>query len=89
MGDSLVLRWFCRVYFNVVPDHTTLNRFALDIKPETLPAFNERVTELATELKVTRGRKLRTDGTVVASNIAYPRDSQLLNDGVRQRAGPR
>lgn len=83
VGDSLVLRWFCRVYFNTVPDHTTLNRFALEIKPETLRAFNERVTKLATGLKVTRGRKLRTDGTVVASNIAYPRDSQLLNDGVR------
>lgn len=83
VGDSLVLRWFCRVYFNAVPDHTTLNRFALEIKPETLRAFNERVTKLASALKVTRGRKLRTDGTVVASNIAYPRDSQLLNDGVR------
>jgi IS5 family transposase len=83
VGDSLVLRWFCRVYFNPVPDYTTLNRFALEIKPETLHAFNERVTKLATELKVTRGRKLRTDGTVVASKIAYPRDSKLLNDGVR------
>ena len=83
VGDSLVLRWFCRVYFNPVPDHTTLNRFALEIKPETLRTFNERVTKLATELKVTRGRKLRTDGTVVESNIAYPRDSKLLNDRVR------
>jgi len=83
VGDSLVLRWFCRVYFNPVPDYTTLNRFGLEIKPETLHAFNERVTKLATELKVTRGRKLRTDGTVVESKIAYPRDSKLLNDGVR------
>jgi IS5 family transposase len=83
VGDSLVLRWFCRLYFNAVPDHTTLNRLALDIKPETLRAFNERVTAIATELKVTRGRKLRTDGTVVETNIAYPRDSKLLADGVR------
>lgn len=60
-----------------------LNRFALEIKPETLPTFTERVSKLATALKVTRGRKLRTDGTVVESNIAYPRDSKLLNDGVR------
>lgn len=81
--DSLVLRWFCRVYFNTVPDHTTINRFALDIEPETLHAFNERVTAIATELKVTRGRKLRTDGTVVETDIAYPRDSKLLADGVR------
>ena len=83
VGDSLVLRWFCRVYFNAVPDHTTLNRFARDIKPETLHAFNERVTAIAADLKVTRGRKLRTDGTVVESHIAYPSDSKLLADGVR------
>ena len=81
--DSLVLRWFCRAYFNAVPDHSTFNRWALLIKPETLVAFNERVDQLARELKVTRGRKLRTDGTVVETNIAYPRDSKLLADGVR------
>jgi IS5 family transposase len=83
VGDSLVLRWFCRIYFNSVPDHTTLNRWALLIQPETLHAFNDRVIEIATQLKVTRGRKLRTDGTVVETNIAYPTDSKLLADGVR------
>jgi IS5 family transposase len=81
--DSLVFRWFCRAYFNEVPDHSTLNRWALLIQPDTLVAFNERVDQLARELKVTRGRKLRTDGTVVETNIAYPRDSKLLADGVR------
>jgi IS5 family transposase len=83
VGDSLVLRWFCRIYFNSVPDHTTLNRWALLIQPETLNAFNDRVTAIAMQLKVTRGRKLRTDGTVVETNIAYPSDSKLLADGVR------
>ena len=83
VGDSLVLRWFCRIYFNSVPDHTTLNRWALLIRPETLHAFNDRITAIATELKVTRGRKLRTDGTVVETSIAYPTDSKLLADGVR------
>lgn len=81
--DSLVLRWFCRVYWEEVPDHTTLNKWALTLKPETLHAFNQRVTELARELKVTRGRKLRTDGTVVETNVHYPTDSSLLSDGVR------
>ena len=83
VGDSLVFRWFCRAYFNAVPEHSILNRWALLIKPETLVAFNERVDKLAKELKVTRGRKMRTDGTVVENNIAYPRDSKLLADGVR------
>jgi IS5 family transposase len=81
--DSLILRWFCRIYFNPVLDHTNLNRWALLIKSETLQAFNARLTSLATQLKVTRGRKLRTDGTVVETNIHYPTDSSLLADGVR------
>lgn len=81
--DSLVLRRFCRVYFEAVPDDTTLIRWANQIKPETLKALHERVVGLATELKVTKGRKLRTDGTVVETNIHYPTDSSLLNDGVR------
>lgn len=81
--DSLTLRWFCRVYFHPVFDHANLNKWALLIQPETLHAFNERLTAIATRLKVTRGRKLRTDGTVVESHIRYPSDSGLLADGVR------
>lgn len=81
--DSLALRWFCRVYFEEVPDDTTLIRWSKQISPETLKAFNNRLTQLATEKKVTKGRKLRTDGTVVESNIQSPRDSQLLVDSVR------
>jgi IS5 family transposase len=83
VSDSLVLRRFCRVYFHPVLDHSNLNRWALLIQPDTLHAFNDRVTAIATEAKVTRGRKLRTDGTVVESNIHYPTDSSLLADGVR------
>jgi IS5 family transposase len=81
--DSLALRWFCRVYFEAVPDDTTLNKWANQEQAETLKAFNQRLVHLATELKVTKGRKLRTDGTVVESNIQSPRDSQLLVDRVR------
>ncbi len=58
-------------------------RWANLIATETLEAYNQRVTQLATELKVTRGRKLRTDGTVVESNIHAPSDSRLLADSVR------
>jgi IS5 family transposase len=81
--DSLVLRKFCRVYFNAVPDDTTLIRLAHLIQPESLERFNQRLTHLATQLKVTRGRKLRTDGTVVETNIHHPSDSSLLSDSVR------
>jgi len=81
--DSLVLRQFCRVYFQAAPDHTTLCRWAQLIQPATLAAFNERVLALAVAHKLTHGRKLRMDAMVVETNIHYPSDSSLLADGVR------
>jgi len=83
VSDSLRLRQFCRVYLNVVPDDTTLIRWANLIQPKTLEKFNQRITQLAIERKVTRGWKLRTDGTVVESNIHPPSDNRLLADSVR------
>ena len=83
VADSLVLRQFCRVYFHPVPDHTTLCKWAKLIQPETLEAFNERIMTLAIESKLTRGRKLRTDGTVVEKTIHHPTDSSLLADSIR------
>jgi IS5 family transposase len=81
--DSLVLRQFCRVYLERVPDDTVLIRWANIIGPETLQELNDRVVQLASSLKVTRGRKLRVDTTAVETNIHYPTDSALLGDGVR------
>ena len=72
VSDSLVLRQFCRVYFQAVPDHTTVWKWAAQIQPETLQAFNQRLVTLAVRGKLTRGRKLRMDGTVVETNSHYP-----------------
>jgi IS5 family transposase len=83
VSDSLRLREFCRVYLNDVPDDTTLIRWANLIQPQTLEQFNQRILQLAVERKVTKGRKLRTDGTVVDSNIRPPSDGRLLADSVR------
>lgn len=83
VSDSLRMRQFCRVYLNSVPDDTTLIRWANLLQPKTLEKFYERITQLAIERKVTRGRKMRTDGTVVESNIRPPSDGRLLSDSVR------
>jgi IS5 family transposase len=83
VSDSLVLRRFCRVYLNRVPDDTTLIRLANLIQTETLKKFNARITELALKGKVTKGKKLRTDGTVVETHIHAPSDSRQLADSVR------
>ena len=81
--DSIVLRQFCRLYLERAPDDTTLIRWANTIGAPTLAALNDRAVELAQTLKVTRGRKLRTDATVVETNIHYPTDDALIADGVR------
>jgi transposase, IS5 family len=83
VSDSLVLRQFCRVYFQAVPDQSTLNRWARLIQPATLHRLLDHLTQVATRLRVTQGRKLRTDGTVVETDIHHPSDSTLLYDGVR------
>jgi len=92
--DHLLLRWFCRVYWADVPDASTLFRWEQTLRPETLHTLNDRVVQLATQARVTRGRKLRLDATCVQTNIHHPTDSGLLVDSVRvlsrfvQRAKP-
>jgi IS5 family transposase len=83
VADSLVLRWFCRVYFRRAPDDTTLLRWAHTIRPTTLQTLLDRVAVLAKQAKVTHARKLRVDATVVETPIHFPTDSGLLGDGVR------
>lgn len=83
VSDSLVLRQFCRVSAEAVPDDTTLLRWANLIQPATLHRLLDHVVALARSLKGTRGRKLRIDGTVVETHIHHPTDSTLLYDGVR------
>ena len=83
VSDSIVLRQFCRLYLESVPDDTTLIRWANQVGSQTVASLNDRVVELARSLKITRGRKLRVDSMVVESNIHHPTDSALLADGVR------
>jgi IS5 family transposase len=83
VADSLVLRQFCRLYFERVPNQSTLNRWAKLLQPETLQRLLDHIVHLACQLQLTHGRKLRIDGTVVETTIHHPTDSTLLNDGVR------
>jgi len=83
VAENLVLRWFCRVYFQTVPDKSTLIRWTHTLRPETLHGLNDRVVALARQAKVTHGRKLRLDATCVQTEIHHPTDSGLLVDSVR------
>ena len=83
VSASLVLRQCCRVYGASVPDQSTLTRGAKLLQPATLHRLLDHLVHLAWQLKVTQGRKLRLDGTVVETDIPHPTDSTLLHDGVR------
>ena len=80
---NVVYRSFCRIGMEKVPDAKTLVRLGQAIGPETVRELHDRVVALAKQRRVIQGRKMRVDTTVVESNIHYPTDSGLLNDGAR------
>src|SRR3954470_23155581 len=69
VNDSLVLRQFCRVDLETVPDDTTLIRWANTIGPETIETLNDRVVQLARLQGATRGRTVREDTPAVETEI--------------------
>jgi hypothetical protein len=58
-------------------------RLGQAVGPEAIRELHDRLVAMAQERKIIRGRKMRVDTTVVESNIRYPTDSGLLNDGAR------
>jgi IS5 family transposase len=84
---NVVDRSFCRIGTEKVPDAKTLVRLGQAIGPETLAELHDRMVALGQQRRVIRGRKMRVDTTVVETNIHYPTDSGLLNDGARVLTG--
>jgi transposase, IS5 family len=80
---NVVYRAFCRIGMEKVPDAKTLVRLGQAVGPEAIRELHDRLVAIAQERQVVRGRKMRVDTTVVESNIHYPTDSSLLNDGAR------
>jgi IS5 family transposase len=81
--SNLVYRRFTRFDADATPDFTTFSRTFALLGPAVTKQIHQRVVGVAREQGVARGRKLRTDTTVVESNVHYPTDSTLLGDGIR------
>src|SRR5690606_8250566 len=82
--DSSTYRSFCRLDYSAnPPTKSTLQKNVKRVPPEAWEAINQSVVLKAQELGVERGAKVRTDCTVVESNIHHPTDSSLLWDCVR------
>lgn len=80
---NLVYRSFCRIGMEKVPDAKTLGKIGQALGPKVIAEMHQRLVQLAQEQGVVKGGKMRTDTTVVESNIHYPTDSSLLGDGAR------
>jgi transposase, IS5 family len=77
---NLVYRHFCRIDGGKVPDAKTMVRLGQLLEGEALRGLFDRVVQLAAKRRVTRGRKMRVDTTVVETPIRYPSDSRLCED---------
>src|SRR5215204_6589619 len=80
---NLVYRMFTRIDAGDVPDAKTILKIARALGPEVIDQLHRQVVEVAKRAGVTHGRRFRIDTTVVATNVHYPTDSTLLQDGVR------
>jgi transposase, IS5 family len=80
---NLVYRAFTRIDAGDVPDAKTILKIARALGPEMIDELHRRVVDVAKRAGVTHGRRFRIDTTVVETNVHYPTDSSLLQDGVR------
>src|SRR5438093_5138570 len=80
---NLVYRMFTRIDAGEVPDAKTILKIARALGPEVIEQVHRQVVEVAKRAGVTHGRRFRVDTTVVETNVHYPTDSTLLQDGVR------
>jgi IS5 family transposase len=80
---NLVYRDFTRVGGEKMPDAKTIGRWGMAVGPQVIQQIHNRIVQIARDHRVTEGRRMRIDTTVVETNIHYPTDSSLLGDGVR------
>lgn len=82
--DSVSWRRFCRISLSGrVPDASTLIKLTNGPCQGVAQEVHDALVKKLAEQKLLRGRKVRVDTTVVAADIHYPTDVDLLADGIR------
>lgn len=82
LSDSTTFRTFARLD-GLMPKRSALQNNIRRISPETLEKINIILMNDWISSGAVVCKDLRIDATVTQSNIAPPRDSQLLNDSIR------
>jgi IS5 family transposase len=80
IGNEPFLQDFLRMRKRPVMDYSFLNKCFLAIRPQTWKRVNELLGRYGVTQEAVSTRVIRTDTTVVESNIHYPTDASLLWD---------
>jgi IS5 family transposase len=83
LEDSQSFRAFSRLQMGKRPGISTHQENIKGLRPRTWEAVNRLIIGYAEAQRIEKGRKVRLDSTAVESNIHYPTDSRLLEDGIR------
>ena len=83
INESVAYRWFTRFFSDDVPHFTKFHEAIKAISSDTWQKINDILVQYAKDNKVEDGKYLRTDTTVVETNIPYPIDARLLWDSIR------
>ena len=86
IAESDFLQDFIRTRKKATMDHTFLNRAFKAVRPVTWKRVNEVLGQAAVQAGAVDPSTIRTDTTVVESNIHWPTDSSLLWDTWRVAA---
>lgn len=86
IGSEPFLQDFLRMRKKPVMDFTFLNKCSVAIRPETWQRVNELLGQYGVVQDIVHPNVIRTDTTVVESNIHHPTDASLLWDSWRVAA---
>jgi transposase, IS5 family len=81
--DSRSFRAFAKLEWGQKPAASTLQENIKSVSEATWETINRVIIGYAAKQDLEKGRTIRMDSTAVESDIHYPTDSTLLQDGIR------
>jgi IS5 family transposase len=81
--DSRSFRAFAKLEWGQKPAASTLQENIKSVSEATWETINRVIIGYAAKQDLEKGRTIRMDSTAVESDIHYPTDSSLLQDGIR------
>ena len=83
LSDSVTFRAFARIEHNQYPKKSALQSNIKAISASAWEEINRVLVNYSLKKDIEKAHMVRTDATAVDTNIHYPTDSTLLQDGIR------